>query len=397
VGEVFQPASPIQRRDLFAGRLGQIVRVADAVSQVGLHVVIFGERGVGKTSLANILGDIELGRGIRTLRVGCDPADTFGSCWDKLAVRLPPVLATLEIGSDVAETARLFEDAFGPDDIVRAMIAVGKPFVCVFDEFDRMPDREARRFSDLIKALSDNAVPATIILVGVAETVADLVGEHASIGRALVQIEMQRMEDNELGQILTKARDQLGITFSPAAHHEIVALSQGLPHYTHLLGRESARSAIVARHLCVGARHVGEGIAAAIHDAQATIRDQNDRAVSSAQTDALYRQVLLSCALARKGPRNSFRAADVARSMTRLMQRDYQVPAIARHLTAFSIEEARGMILERRGGERNRTYRFSDPLMDSYVLMRGIAEQLVDSKFINETFGESPSEPEPPS
>ena len=52
---VFQPRTPITTRELFAGRWSELMAVVDAVNQVGLHAVIFGERGVGKTSLANVI------------------------------------------------------------------------------------------------------------------------------------------------------------------------------------------------------------------------------------------------------------------------------------------------------------------------------------------------------
>ncbi len=130
-------------------------------------------------------------------------------------------------------------------------ISLERPAVCIFDEFDRMPRSEARIFSDLIKSLSDNAVSSTVVLVGVAETVTDLVEEHASIERALVQVQMPRMENAELQEILEKAAEQLEVTFSDKATRAIVGLSQGLPHYTHLLGRESVRKAARQGHLSV--------------------------------------------------------------------------------------------------------------------------------------------------
>jgi ABC-type lipoprotein export system ATPase subunit len=40
---------------LLAGRDKQIALVIDAVNQKGQHVIICGERGVGKTSLFNVL------------------------------------------------------------------------------------------------------------------------------------------------------------------------------------------------------------------------------------------------------------------------------------------------------------------------------------------------------
>jgi DNA polymerase III gamma/tau subunit len=56
-GEVFTPSAPIDNQALFAGRVNQLNRIIGAVSQRGQHAILFGERGVGKTSLANVLSD----------------------------------------------------------------------------------------------------------------------------------------------------------------------------------------------------------------------------------------------------------------------------------------------------------------------------------------------------
>src|SRR4030042_4532661 len=53
----FSPATAISRKDFFCGRQSALRRVIDAVNQAGQHVIIFGERGVGKTSLANVIVD----------------------------------------------------------------------------------------------------------------------------------------------------------------------------------------------------------------------------------------------------------------------------------------------------------------------------------------------------
>ena len=51
VGDVFRPSAPVDEKALFAGREEQVRRVIDAIFQRGQHVMIYGERGVGKTSL----------------------------------------------------------------------------------------------------------------------------------------------------------------------------------------------------------------------------------------------------------------------------------------------------------------------------------------------------------
>jgi hypothetical protein len=54
-GSIFTPGAPINERDLFAGRSEQVEKIFDAVSQRGCHAILYGERGVGKTSLSNMI------------------------------------------------------------------------------------------------------------------------------------------------------------------------------------------------------------------------------------------------------------------------------------------------------------------------------------------------------
>jgi len=51
----FTPGRPINKLDLLAGREEQISKVLEAVLSPGQHAAIYGERGVGKSSLANLI------------------------------------------------------------------------------------------------------------------------------------------------------------------------------------------------------------------------------------------------------------------------------------------------------------------------------------------------------
>lgn len=53
--DIFSPHAPIDEEQLFAGRIGILSDLAETVFQRGQHAIIFGERGVGKTSITNIL------------------------------------------------------------------------------------------------------------------------------------------------------------------------------------------------------------------------------------------------------------------------------------------------------------------------------------------------------
>mgnify|MGYP003880377757 CR=1 FL=1 len=179
-------------RALFAGRWNQITTVVDAVSQIGLHVVIFGERGVGKSSLANIIRPVLDVLDQQTphivVRVNAHQSDTFASVWVKALDEVQWVEDKPQVGFNRTpgkvpvrlRSAMGLSDDLTIDDIRRTLAQLPDS-VFVIDEFDRLPRRHAAQFTDLIKTLSDSAVPSTLILVGVAETVEGLIKDLSLI------------------------------------------------------------------------------------------------------------------------------------------------------------------------------------------------------------------------
>src|SRR5947208_2138128 len=89
-GRVFTPATPISRRSLFAGRIDQIRQMIDIVISAGRHAILYGDRGVGKTSLASILKDLFVDHSqVRIAKVNCEANGTFSSVWDKALLEIP--------------------------------------------------------------------------------------------------------------------------------------------------------------------------------------------------------------------------------------------------------------------------------------------------------------------
>ena len=53
ISQLFSPSSPILEAEMFSGRKDEMLKLIDAVFQRGQHAVVFGFRGVGKSSLIN--------------------------------------------------------------------------------------------------------------------------------------------------------------------------------------------------------------------------------------------------------------------------------------------------------------------------------------------------------
>src|SRR5208337_3486900 len=114
--------------------------------------------------------------------------------------------------------------------------------------------------SDTIKALSDYGCAATILIIGVADSVSGLVNDHQSIERVLVQVPMPRMSSGEIKQIVMNGLKRLTMTIDDTSLDEIASLSQGLPYITHLLSLHSSRAALTKRRKAIASEDVEAGI-----------------------------------------------------------------------------------------------------------------------------------------
>ncbi|MBI2806156.1 MAG: ATP-binding protein [Planctomycetes bacterium] len=387
-GGVFSPAAPIRERDVFAGRTDQLRSVIDAIHQKGQHVLIYGERGVGKTSLANVLEPFLAPKGkthVIAPHINCDGKDDFASIWRKIFKQIPLVDETPAFGfrgeakKTVTSLGQDLDGEITPDVVLTIAHALARKnlFIPIIDEFDRLAGKEVTQlFTDTIKALSDQSPATTIVLVGVADTVEQLIAEHQSVERALVQVRMPRMSRAELVQIVRNGLHALGMTIQAEANGFIATLSQGLPHYTHLLGLHSSRLAIDNNEKTVRVKHVEGAIRKAIAGAQQTLQRAYHQATISPRSDNLYKQALLACALADADQLGYFAAGDVRTPMSRIMKKPYEIAAFSRHLADFCNAE-RGPVLERIGLPRRYRFRFRNPLLQPFVIMEGLAHGMI--------------------
>jgi Cdc6-like AAA superfamily ATPase len=366
--ELFSPGAPIDEGDLFAGRLDQVRDLLDTIHQRGQHAIVFGERGVGKTSLANTFAKFMHNpvSNISISRVNCDGSDGFATIWRK-------ALADWDFAADLPK------GQFAPFDVKRALSKIGlnQSVIVILDEFDRLKNTKARTLiADLIKSLSDGSIRATVIVVGVADSVGDLIKEHASIGRNLIEIPMPRMEDEEIEEIIDKRLSRLDMRIDPVTKRNVVKFSQGLPHYTHLIGLHACRAAIEVMSMVINNAHLQTAVGTCVERAQQSVRDAYHRATSSPRKDNLFKQVLLACALAKTDELGFFPASAVVDPMRKITDKEYNIPSFAQHLKDFCSEQ-RGCILEQRGTKRRFLYRFTDPLMQPYVNLQGVRSGMV--------------------
>lgn len=110
--------------------------------------MIFGQRGVGKTSLANILGTAL--QNLVSVKVSCDGGDTFATIWNRVLTNASISFKQKVFGfskDEATKTISLGEalgydpNATKPAEIADLLRKVGGFCIVILDEFDKIRDQ----------------------------------------------------------------------------------------------------------------------------------------------------------------------------------------------------------------------------------------------------------------
>ena len=389
--QFFTPTQPITLPDLLTGRMDLLSRVCEDLLLPSQHVLLYGDRGVGKTSIARVLAllaeGMEEAKSL-AITVSCDTNDTFSTIWRKvlqevrISRRKPSIGLTRANEVEVVSRYSPSGDLDSPNDI-RILVedsieAGGLPLTVIIDEYDRVVDDDARRLmTDTIKMFSDNSTGCTLVLVGVSQSVEELIDAHQSIARNLDFVHVEPMGTEELAKIVRNGFGKAGLDFEAGLDFRIGQLSQGYPHYTHLLGLLAGLSAVSRDSDVVTFQDLRKATNEALQRAAESIRLEYDSATDSTQPNNLYKEVLLACALVSKDDRGRFTLSWVGAPLQKLLDRPIKPVGYQRHLSAFCLPE-RGPTLIKTGRPKNYRWRFANPQLIPFVILKGIEDGLVE-------------------
>jgi Cdc6-like AAA superfamily ATPase len=386
LNKAFTPHRPIDLPEFFSGREDLLYRVSDAANTAGLHIILFGDRGTGKTSIARVLArtiqEPERPDGRRAILVSCTSTDDYMSIWRKVLREIQ--VAQRQLGfvqhtvAEVVGRLDVNDTLQDPNDIRLFVQSLPNPSLIVMDEFDRVPQgSDARRLmADTIKLFSDTDVQSTLVIVGVAESISELITEHESISRNVAQILVEPMTVDELSEIIQKGFKRAQLDYEAGVDRRIANLSQGYPHYTHLLGLWSGRHAVENHRNRVTIDDLSRAIPDALRNAAGAVQQEYEQAVSSSRGKTLYKEVLLACALAQKDSLGRFSAIHVRQPLRQITNQNYDTGAFQGHLAKFC-ERDRGPVLKRTGKRRSYRWQFVNPQLIPYVLLEGIRNGLI--------------------
>jgi len=250
--ESFTPAQPVSDRRRFAGRLDTLTAIIRAIEEQRLHVVVYGERGLGKTSVMHVLTQAARDARYLVIYVSCGADSNFDEVFRTVAAHIPmlfhgavgPTSPDVEKGKTLADT--LPKSPISPrvaSDILAKI--VGTRVVVVLDEFDRSAsDAFRQNVAELIKNLSDRLVRVQLVIAGVAGNLTELLEHIPSIQRNIFALQVPWMSAAEIHQLIHNGGTLAGLTFDKDAGDAIVFAAHGSPYLATLLCHHAGLSAL---------------------------------------------------------------------------------------------------------------------------------------------------------
>lgn len=259
----FLPSQPVASAIKFAGRGTLLTRVVRAIQDQHLHVIIYGDRGIGKTSVLRVVQELAESAHYSVYYVSCgeemDFSDTFRAVAAKISAlydsAIDPTIESVERGGTLAD--RLPAGNFTVSQFSDVLTHVAGTRILIFlDEFDRVGSMRFRAaVAELIKNLSDRSMQVQLVLAGVAANVTDLVEQVPSIRRNIVGIPVLNMVDDEIRELIAIGEKHGDVRFGDDAIRLLTTHATGLPYLASL----------IAQHACLVAGEQGKGDIAATH------------------------------------------------------------------------------------------------------------------------------------
>ncbi len=260
LNEFVFPARPIDSLEHLQGRREEVQELERALAIVGRHVFIYGDRGVGKSSLAATLAAQLQSSDATPINVSGSPTETFSSVVLNIIGHLIGQSRThtrtvsretskglgahgTSLGRRESETLteNLFENeslgiAEAAELIAESVHHYASDTVVVIDEFDRIGDAaERNKFADLLKHLGDAQTPIRIIFTGIGRSLEELLGAHGSAIRQLHTKQLDRLSYDGRWDIALQIANAFELDLPRDIYVRIAAISDGFPYYVHLM------------------------------------------------------------------------------------------------------------------------------------------------------------------
>lgn len=372
VRNIFTPHTPIDQESLFKGRRTEVQQILSTLNTPGQHVLLFGDRGVGKSSLANISSKnlVEI-TSKKLIIKRCSKTDTFASIFESVfeKIGINPYVSSRSKSYGVDKCGISYKNEESEKGINDKLISPSwiteqlndLNLLILIDEFDAIQKKEdKRKIAELIKLLSDYNSVCKLFIVGIAESADELTAGHPSVQRCLKEIKLNKMDIRELHGIILSGSERLKINFTRDAKFRICLLSSGYPHFTHLIALKASEEAIVKELNTIDIEDVNSAIEKSISDCENSLRLSYDEIVQSAKSLAIYRKILYATSFCSE---EFIRSSDIRSIFSFLFEEEISQAKLNNYLSKI-VSSSNDKLLRRLA---KGVYRFNDPRMSAYI------------------------------
>jgi hypothetical protein len=379
LSDAFDPGRPKKALRAFAGRRDILERLMAAVQRDGAHLVIFGPRGTGKTSLANVLSEAAGEAGLEALRYACAPDATFQEIVrGLLRSRYAGPTARVRIGAGAPEgiEAPLPTGGFAPADLPEILERNKlERAILVLDEFDRAESKRLKKqLADAIKTLSLGSAGVSFVIVGAARRPDDLIVMDPALEDRVVAVNLPLMTAAELDDLVQAGAAAADVRFEAATRQMIVSIAKGLPYFAQLLCLHAGRRALGRGSGLVEMADLRDALQSAVRDFDPAATAAYEAATRQ-ETDQGLIDVLSAAAAAPFDDFGAFTAEDAA---ARCAHREGEEPspaAIAKSLAGLARAGKSRLIEEWETPGQETRYLFVPPALRQYILLRQAVRQ----------------------
>lgn len=364
----FTPSQPVIDPARFAGRSDTLTTLIRSIEDQRLHVISYGERGIGKTSLIHVLSQAAREARYLVSYISCGADSAFDEAIRVVAADIPLIFhKDFGPSSPEGERGDTFADllAAAPLTVRQATDALAKVtgtrVLLVLDEFDRVDSSDFRlSVAELIKGLSDRAARVQIMIAGVARNLTELVDHVPSIQRSVLALPVFRMTEAEVRELIQIGEERSDLQFEVAARNSVVAAANGLPYLASLLSHHAGLEAINKSRLDVTVADVEASIAKVLIEQRRRISKDAAARIGTCMDDGAG-PVLAGLSNLAQLAGGTFDIDELASAWPGRAEGVARTRGLVERLVAENV------LLERTCGEGGVTYRFADDSMPIYL------------------------------
>jgi Cdc6-like AAA superfamily ATPase len=275
----FTPSRPVTEPSMFAGRRVVLRSLIRAIEDQRLHVVIYGDRGIGKTSTVHVLSHLAREARYLVRYTSCSENSDFSEIFRAIANDIPLIYHTdTDPTSTSAETDGVLADLLPPGPVSVSQMAelmaklTGIRVLIILDEFDRSESVKFRRsISELIKSLSDRSTRVQLVIAGVAANLTELIQHIPSIRRNIIGLPMPNMEADEVDELVRIGAATCDLAYNPETRNEISSLANGSPYLASLLSQHAGVAALDRGGTSVEPQDVSVAVSQALEEVEGRI------------------------------------------------------------------------------------------------------------------------------